>query len=175
VNLRAGLTAVMVLALLSIASVAQAQSLRISDERGDRRGPGLDVVDVRAHNRDRAAVLQVKVGRAIRGRLIVSIDPRRARGVRLVNVHLPRGRDRSFVAAGAFTDRRLGGTQACRGFRVAWRARTATLRMPSRCLNDGAYGAIRVSVLTEGRNGDSDWAPERPSGQIGNSAWIPRG
>jgi hypothetical protein len=164
----------MVLALLSIASVAQAQSLRISDERGDRRGPGLDIVDVRAHNRDRAAVLQVRVGRAIRGRLIVSIDPRRARGVRLVNVHRP-GPDRNFVAAGAFTDRRLGGTQPCRGFRVAWNARTATLRMPSRCLNDGAYGAIRVSVLTEGRNGDSDWAPELPSGHIGNSAWIPRG
>jgi hypothetical protein len=48
------------------------------------------------------------------------------------------------------------------------------MRMPSRCLQDGDYGAIRFSVLTE-READTDLAPERPNGTLRSSAWLPRG
>ena len=174
-SIRTGLTSAIVLALLAVAPAAQAQGLRISDDRGDRVARGLDILSVRVQNRDRAIVARVEGSREVRGHVIVSVDRRRARGVRLVNVHRPQGTDRSFVAAGSFTDRRPGGIQPCRGFSVAWNAATVTLRMQSRCLNQGDYGAIRFSVLTEGRDGDADWAPERPTGEIGASAWIPRG
>ena len=95
----------------------------------------------------------------------------------MISEYRPGGTTENFVLAGAFTDRGAGGRALqCRGFRVRWSDEepVVTLRMPSRCLDDGDYGAIRFAVLTE-RGADVDFAPETPRGDVSVSAWVPRG
>jgi hypothetical protein len=87
------------------------------------------------------------------------------------------GHTQNAVLPGAFTDRAApADPPKCRAFRVSWSADEprVTMRIPSRCLNGGDYGAIRFAVLTE-RRSDTDWAPERPHGDVGPSPWVPRG
>ena len=57
-----------------------------------------------------------------------------------------------------------------------WHPRSAsvTLRLPARCLDNGNYGAEQLTVLTEGRRGDTDLAPDARH-DARASAWIPRG
>jgi hypothetical protein len=115
----------------------------------------------------------------VRGDLIISIDPRGGRGLRLVSEYRPTAHTRNVVVAGAFTDRHLADQPrflACKGFRVRWSADVpvATLRMPSRCLDGADYGAIRFAALTE-RGADSDYAPDDSTGEIGSSRLVPRG
>jgi hypothetical protein len=117
----------------------------------------------------------VRFVEAVRGDLIVSIDPRRARGLRLVSEYRPNGHTRNSIVSGAFTDKNVPDEPtvlSCKGFRVTWNvdAAQATLRLPSRCLHDGDYGALRFAVLTE-RQADSDFTPDTGSG----SDWIARG
>lgn len=158
------------------ASPAFAAQVTVQDPDGDAANRGLDITRVTVRNLDHSVVVKVRFVESVRGDLIVSIDPRRARGLRLVSEYRPGGQTNNAVIAGAFTDK--GGSEepktlACRGFRVNWRsdAPVATVRMPSRCLHGGDYGAIRFAVLTE-RGGDSDYTPETNSGA---SRWIPRG
>jgi hypothetical protein len=159
-----------------VASPALAAQVTVQDPAGDAANRGLDITRVSVRNLDHSVVVKVRFVESVRGDLIVSIDPRRASGVRLVSEHRPGGETRNAVIAGAFTDRKMpeaANASACRGFRVTWRtdAPVARLRMPSRCLHGGDYGAIRFAVLTE-RGGDSDYTPETTSGA---SRWIPRG
>lgn len=109
--------------------------------------------------------------------MIVSVDPRAAKGVRLIAVRKKDGTLRSYLVPGAFTDRgNLGSGPTCPGadIKVRWRARSVRLVMPSKCLHHGNYGAIRFAVLTE-NGADSDYAPETRSGDLGSSRWLPRG
>jgi hypothetical protein len=166
--------AVLSLSLVGLAAPAHAQVLAVDDPAGDAAAPGPDIVRAVVSNRDDRVVARVRFTRAVRGDVIVSVDPRGARGVRLVSEHRPAGTTRSYVLRGAFTDRGASDARVrCRGFRVRWAPKrpVVTMRLPSRCLRRGDYGAVRFSVLTERGGGDVDLAPRRASG----SAWIPRG
>jgi hypothetical protein len=137
----------------------------------------LDITRVTVRNLDRTVVAKVWFGDAVRGDVIVSIAPRGATGLRMVSEYRSVGHVQNAVLSGAFTDRDApADTPKCRALRVSWSADEprVTMRMPSRCLNGGDYGAIRFAVLTE-RGPDTDWAPERPDGEVGPSPWVPRG
>ncbi|CAA9360117.1 MAG: hypothetical protein AVDCRST_MAG34-2398 [uncultured Nocardioidaceae bacterium] len=172
---RTAVLALIFAAFVLTASPALAQRATVTDPAGDASGPGLDVVSATVRNRDHAIVARVRFDRAVRGDLIVSVDPRGDRGVRLVSEYRPHRTTRNYVVGGAFT-RRVEGELRCGGFRVVWiaDAEVARMRLPSRCLQDGNYGAVRFAVLTE-RGGDTDYAPETADGDIGVSGWIPRG
>lgn len=173
------LAATTVGALSLVASPALAAQTTVQDPAGDAANGGLDITRVTVRNLDHAVVVRVGFVKSVRGDLIVSIDPRKARGVRLVSQYRPAGQTKNFVIAGAFTDRATDGEPpvlACKGFRVTWStdAPLATLRMPSKCLHAGDYGAIRFAALTE-KDADSDYAPETETADNGSSDWIPRG
>lgn len=54
---------------------------------------------------------------------------------------------------------------------------TVRIRLPSRCVLAGDYGAIKAWALTEVFHGaaDVDYAPEQPDGDLAWTDWIPRG
>ncbi len=160
-----------VTAPLGLASPVHAASETVVDPVGDAgQGTRLDVVRATVANDDRTVVARVAFAEDVRGDLIVSLDPRGDTGVRLVASKKRDGTVTSRLLPGAFTDRRPAeDTPACRGLRVRWAEDLARLAMPSRCLQDGDYGAVRFSVLTE-NGSDSDFAPDRAT-----SGWIPRG
>jgi hypothetical protein len=163
--------------LLLGAGPAAAQRAAVEDPAGDATNRGLDITAAAVRNLDHAVVVRVRFVASVRGDVIVSVDPRRARGVRLVSEYRPAGTTENFVLIGAFTDRGPGGRAVqCPGFRVRWSDEepVVTMRMPSRCLNDGDYGAIRFAVLTE-RGADSDHAPETRRGDVSVSTWVARG
>jgi hypothetical protein len=179
-DLRSGsrtLAAGVALATLALAAPAVAAVGTLTDPTGDATSKGLDVTRAQLDNRDRSIVVRVRFDQAHRGDLVVSIDPRGARGLRLISQYRPNGTTKSFVVRGAFTDPGTGGGGIvdCDGFRVRWNDDTdrARLRLPSTCLQDGDYGAVRFAVLTEeaGAGGDSDWVPQ----DEGSSGWIARG
>ena len=175
--LRTFLVGAAVAALTALAAPAVAMSETVTDPAGDAAGRGLDVTEVVVRNNDRKIVVRAWFVDAVRGDLIVSIDPRGARGVRLVSEHRPAGTTRDYILPFAFSDVSSERAARCQGFRVRWDRAAGTARMvlPSRCLRGGDYGAIRFAVLTERGSGDTDFAPETARGDIGVSAWIPRG
>lgn len=159
--------------LLAMTTPAQAERLAVSDPRGDRETRGLDMVGISVDNRDFAVVVRVRFTRSVRGDVIVSVDPRRATGVRLISEYRPSGEIRNYVEPFAFSDV-AARSVACAGFRVRWLSDrpVVRMRMPARCLNGGSYGAIRFAVLTERGASDTDYAPGVPPR---NSRWVPRG
>ncbi|MGH3348495.1 MAG: hypothetical protein ACRDO4_16055 [Nocardioides sp.] len=160
---------------LGLAAPAMAAVGSIDDPTGDASATGLDITRATLDNRDRSIMVRVRFDAAKRGDLIVSVDPRGARGLRLVSQYRPAGTTKNFVLKGAFTDKNTGGDVVdCDGFRVRWNADTerARLTLPSSCLRGGDYGAVRFTVLTERpRGGDEDIAPD----EAASSGWIARG
>ncbi|WP_395659869.1 hypothetical protein [Nocardioides sp.] len=156
-------------------SPAAADSATLEDPTGDTDGPGLDITGATLRNLDHRVVVDVDVHRAVRGDLVVSVDPRHATGLRLVSLFRPTAHTRSFVLAGAFTDHATEGGDPrvpCRGFRVRWSTEAPTVRLtlPAHCLHDGEYDDLRFAVLTE-RSSDTDYAPDDAEA----SPWVPRG
>lgn len=156
---------------LGLASPVHAATKVVTDPAGDAGGPQrLDVTRAAVSNDDRVVVARVRFAEDRTGDVIVSIDPRGDSGLRLVATKASDGTVTDDILPGAFTD---GGDveepTPCRGLRVRWADDVARLAMPSSCLHDGDYGALRFSVLTE-NGADSDVAPDR-----GSSGWIPRG
>jgi len=161
--------AALVLAL--VPGPALAQEAALTDPAGDARNKGLDFVRVKLSSQDHRIVVKARFVKAKRGDVIVAIQPRGDRGVRLVSEYRPRGTTRNYVLAGAFSARGAGAAQlACPGFKVVWRPakELARMRLPSTCLNNGDYGAVRFTFLSERGGSDTDAAAE-------NSPWIPRG
>lgn len=173
---RAVVVTALTLALTAPALPASAQRVTVADPAGDATEPGLDIVSATFRNRDRAVVARVAFTEAVRGDLIVSVDPRGATGLRLVSEHRPRRTTRNYIVPGSFTDLAPRPAIRCRGFRVVWNTEieVARMRMPSRCLHYGNYGALRFAVLTERRN-DTDYAPEMPPGEPDATGWVRRG
>jgi hypothetical protein len=159
-------------AVLLAAAPASAQQAVIDDPARDAPHHTIDFTKVHVENDDSAVVAKLRLYNAAQGgTLIVSVAPRGARGVRMISEYDPVGHTTNFVVAGAFGDSHQGHQpMSCRGFRVSWSMDhpVVTLKMPSRCLNGGDYGALKFSVLTEDQDGgDADDA--RPT------AWVPRG
>jgi hypothetical protein len=156
---------------------ASARTSAVTDPTGDAGG-GPDVTRVVVANRAHAVVAHVSLAAVERGHVIVSIDRRHGQGRSLVSLRGADGSTRDFVLGAAFTDERPAGRVSCGGFRVTWQedGSGVTMRMPSRCLHHGAFGAVRFSVLTEAGSGaDADYAPQDRQGELSSSAWIPRG
>lgn len=167
--------AIALTAVVLAAAPASAAHLTITDPRGDRMGHGLDITGATLRNLGHRIVVDVEFVRSVRGDLIVSVDPRHARGVRMVSEYDPVGHTRNVVLDGAFSNHDVGEEPAripCHGFRVRWSPDepTARLIMPARCLDGGDYTAVRYAVLTE-RRSDTDYAP----GESGESPWVQRG
>jgi len=162
---------------VGVVAPAHAASRVLTDPAGDAGGvKRLDITRAKVRNRDHAVVARVTFAKAVAGDLIVSIDPRGAKGLRLVAERKRDGTITSRVLPGAFTDRGgAAGSEPCTDLRVQWIQDVARLVMPSTCLHDGDYGAIRFAVLTENRATDSDYTPETDTGNIGVSGWIARG
>jgi hypothetical protein len=160
-------------AAVCVATPSSAQQVAVTDPAGDAEGPGLDIVAARVDNGDYRIVAWIRFEEEARGDVIVSVDRRHGRGLRLVNEHRPNGSDTNYVLPGAFTDKSSGPDAQCPGFRARWQADrpVVRLRLPADCLNSGSYGAIRFAVLTERRD-DTDYAPEEPDDA---SSWLPRG
>jgi hypothetical protein len=160
-------------ALLTATSPAHAQQLAVDDAAGDILDPGLDITKVTFHNRDRAVVANFEFVSDRRGTVIVFVKARHGSNVRMVSQHPAEGPDKTLFLAG----RKVG---HCEGLSTDWDRRAATLkmRMPSRCLDEGNYGAIRNWALIEGyrsQSSDVDYAPEGPRGSLRVTDWIARG
>ena len=173
-NLTAVAVASLVLGLAPMS--AYGATITLDDPQGDAGGARrLDVTSVRVANNDDRVVVRVVFASDVPGDLIVSIDPRGARGLRLVAQKRAGqgggGRVSSQIVPYAFTDMtsRISPV-TCDGYRLRWSGTVVRLTMPSTCLHDGDYGAIRVAVLTE-NGSDSDFAPETKKG----TGWIARG
>ncbi len=163
-----------VLAVALSASPVQARHLSVTDAGRDTWRTGLDITGVQIGNNDQAVVAQVRLANAVRGRVIVSVEARRGSGLRLLHLHRPGRRDRTAVMRGPLM---LLPQSACPRASGTWHARTrsVTLRLPSRCLDAGQYGAVRISVLTERpRGADVDAAPQKSNRQPTVTRWIRR-
>ncbi len=163
--------------LLLAAPAAHAQRLALDDPAGDAANGKLDITRASVDNRDSRLVARVTLAEMERGDVIVSVDRRHGQGLRLVASRAADGSVRGRLLPGAFTDQRPGNDRTCGRIAVAWddAASRVTLSIPSRCWNDGDYGALRFAVLTERGGADSDSAPSTRDGDIGSSAWVPRG
>jgi uncharacterized DUF497 family protein len=164
--------------VLLAAPAAHAQSLTVQDAAGDAANGKLDITSATVRNGDYRLVATVALAEMEKGSVIVSVDRRRGKGIRLVSVRRADGTVHSRVLKGAFTDTDVdGGAVTCKKFRSVWDddAGTVTLRMPSACWHGGDYGAVRFAVLTEKHGADHDAAPTADDGSITASAWVPRG
>jgi hypothetical protein len=175
------LTAATLPLLLATAAVAvapapaNAAAVALTDDSGDTLEPGLDFTAIRERNTDRAVVARITFARDRRSEIIIAVRPRHhaAETVRIVAVHRREGEDRIFLIDNDSEK------VTCGGLRSTWDRDTATMKMrlPSRCVNGGDYGAIRSWFLTEGfgGGGDVDYAPENGDGGLGWTPWIARG
>jgi hypothetical protein len=169
---------------LALPAPARAATLALDDPSGDASTSELDFTRVKVSNGDKRVLAVATFVADVSGDVIISIDPRRHRGVRLVSEYRPGGTTRNYVVRGAFTDlarqqaaARAGNAVDCPGYRVRWNTDTnrVRLRLPSRCLHHGDYGAVRFAFLSEQGTTDSDWGPESGAGQVGSSGWVARG
>jgi hypothetical protein len=101
-------------------------------------------------NRDHAIVATVSFVRVAHGDLGVAIKARGDRRRQLVgvtSVHRADGDTNRF--------RTIAGVRKCKGLRVTWDATTDRVRMrvPSRCLDNGNYGAVKVQAIPGGPAG----------------------
>ena len=142
----------------------------IVDKVGDTTGFGLDFTGAVLRNKDHAIVAVMNFKRDRRGEVIVAI---RARGhglvARVVSAHRRQGADQLRLFTNGNDD------SPCPGLRSTWDREAAKmrLRLPSACLLDGDYGAVRSWFLTEefGGGSDVDFAPDGN----GWTSWISRG
>lgn len=163
-------TAAAVTATVGVPGPATAAGVAIVDKVGDTTGSGLDFTGVVLHNKDHAIVAAMTFKRDTRGEVIVAI---RARGhglvARVVSAHRRQGGDQLRLFTNGNDD------TPCLGLRSTWDREAARmrLRLPSACLLDGDYGAVRSWFLTEefGGGSDVDFAPDG----TGWTSWISRG
>jgi hypothetical protein len=122
-------------------------------------------------NRDHAIVTTVTVVRVVHGQVGVWIQARgdsRRSAVVVASTHRARGDKSQLLNA--------EGVVNCNGLRVTWdeTADRVRARVPSRCLHDGDYGAVKIRAITE-IGGDADLAPKNPKGNWRWTDWASRG
>jgi hypothetical protein len=172
------LLAGVVTATLLMAPPAGAASQIITDPAGDGyKGPRLDITLGALSNKDRVIRVGVEFVKVASGDLIVFLQARGGGTYRVVSQLDQSGED------SAQSDFLLvPGSQepvTCAGLKVRWddAEDVAVVRLPSRCLDDGDYGAVRFKVLTE-IGSDADLMPDQ-TGANGNvfpwSPWVARG
>ena len=158
--------------LLVVASGAEAATGRFPDPAGDGlKGRALDITSLRLANRDHAIVATVSFVRATRGDLYVRLLARgesRRTMTGVSTIHRARGDTNRVVT--------IDGVQECPGLGVAWDhdSDRVRVRLPSRCLVDGDYGAVKAKVITE-IGSDADLAPKDDAGRWRWTDWVARG
>jgi len=165
---------------LAVASPATARSIGVADETGDTLDAGLDITYVSFRNRDRVIQASLNFHRDRRGTVIVFAEARNGPGVRIVIQHPSKGADETFVINARGKEVSCRGGADGPGVSSVWdrQTSTVTLRMPSRCMAGGNYGAVRFSALIEGfrsQSSDVDYAPEKPNGDLAFTDFISRG
>ena len=163
----------MACSLVVVPAPAQARSITVTDEARDTIDPGLDITSVQFRNRDRVIQAAFTFRRDRRGEVIVLAKTRNGPAVKIIIQHPREGDDKAFVINGR------GKKVPCRLTHVWDRsAASVTLRMSSKCLDDGNYGAVRFWALIEGyrsKSSDVDYAPEDSEGHLKTTRWIARG
>jgi hypothetical protein len=152
--------------LTTMASPAEAEQLTIADPAGDAQAGGLDITGVHIRNRDHAILSTVTFVRDRPGLVIAAVKVRRGPFLRVVSEHRSSGADSVVLV------NRRGREVPCGGLTSEWdrSAATVQLRLPSRCVNDGNYGAIRspwTLIESLGSSNDVDLARTK--------RWISRG
>jgi hypothetical protein len=161
---------------LALPSPASARHLSVLDDRGDTVTRGLDITDAAFSNRNNALHIDLVFAHDRPGDIIAAVKVKGGSLIRVVGRHHPdHDPYRAFLVD---TD---GARVPCRNLNAGssgneFEARF-WVRIPSRCLDGGDYGAVRHWVRTERfRSGaDVDHAPEKPSGAITFTRVIPRG
>ncbi len=137
--------------MLGLTPAASAAELTVTDPARDNDGPGLDIVSGVLDNTDYTLTGTVGFRTDRDGTLIVGVKARQRALLRLVSRHRADGGGRNVLL-----DR--NGRIACDGLVVNWRpaSSTATFSIPSTCLWQGNYGAVRPWFLTEGLDSGAD-------------------
>lgn len=158
----------LVMALVGIASPATSSTLTVSDPAGDGTGPGLDITSLRVNNADYVLVVRVRFVRVVHGDLITFVRTRKGMLAAVVSEHQATGNVTTLTT--------VAGETPCSGLRTVWdrEADVAVVRVPSRCLRGGNYGALKVRVLTE-IGQDADLAPKSADGAWRWTRLVPRG
>jgi len=144
-------TCLMTALAIGLAPAASAAELTVTDPARDNAGRGLDIVSAVVDNDDYVLTGTVSVSADRDGTLIVGLKAHDRGLVRVVSKHHEAGRSRSLLIDN-------DGRVTCDGLTVRWnaKARSATFSVPSTCLWDGNYGAVRPWFLTEGLDSGSD-------------------
>ncbi len=140
------------------------------------RSPVDWISQTRFHNRNNAVHIALVFAHNRRGDIIVAVKAKGGSLIRVVGRHHPhRDPYRAFIIDND------GAKLPCRNLNAGssgneFEARF-WVRIPSRCLDGGDYGAVRHWVLTEKFRGgaDVDYAPEKPYGDVRFTRVIPRG
>lgn len=152
---------------------AVAQTVSFSDPAGDGlKGTHLDMTSIDVANRDHVIVITISFVKVSHGDLLLSIKqrgqaPSRQAGV--TSSHRARGdKNRLYGSTGV---------EKCKGFKVTWEAALSRVRVrvPSRCLTHGDYGAIKTQAATSVGGFTADAAPKTPKGKWGWTDWVSRG
>ena len=150
--------------VVSLAPAASAAELTVTDPARDNAVAGLDLISAVLQNNDYTVAGTVSFRADRDGTLIVGLKARDRGLVRVVSRHKAGGGSRSFLLD---ADGRL----VCDGLAVSWhnRSASASFSVPSTCLWEGNYGAVRPWFLTEGLDSgaDVDFAT--------TSTFVPRG
>jgi hypothetical protein len=150
---------------------AVGQTVGVHDPAGDGlKGRRLDITDVKLANRDHAIVVTISVVRVAHGDLGVRMKARGDRGETALvsSLHRSAGDTNQL-----FT---VAGEQPCKGLQVKWdqAAARVRVRLPSRCIDGGDYGAVRVKAIFE-IGSDADFAPKGPQGGWRWTDYVARG
>ncbi len=155
-----------------VSGTSVAQTVSFSDPAGDGlKGAHLDITTIRVANRDHAIAITITFVKVASGDLGVAIK-QRGRGPRgeawVTSLHRAGG-DKSRLHT-------VAGVAHCPGFKVTWDAEDSRVRVrvPSRCITHGDYGATKVQAIAE-MGSDADFAPKTPKGNWGWTDWVRRG
>ncbi|MFL6182586.1 MAG: hypothetical protein ACJ73J_09775 [Actinomycetes bacterium] len=143
---------------------AHAAALTFTDPSGDTSRPGLDLINATLDNGDYTVTIDINFKAHKSGTTVVGLRARERGTLRIANLHDADGRDRTLLLNSS-------GRIACDGLSAQWRDKRAALRLevPSGCLWQGNYGAIRPWLLTEGLKSGSD------VDYAATDTWTPRG
>ncbi len=165
------LIAATALLTVGLAAPAQAARLNVNDPAGDAAVSRLDFTDIAVRNKDHALIVDISFVRVGGGFLLIEFKDRAGHRALISSHHRPQRGDVNRFGT------REGGIQDCAGLRVTWdhEQDTAHVRLPSRCYQDGDFGALATRFFTEVGE-DNDFAPNGNNGARWRwSEWIARG
>lgn len=136
---------------IGLAPAASAADLTVTDPSRDNAAKGLDIVSGVIENDDYRLSGTVSFRSDRDGTLVVGLKAHDRGLVRVVSKHREGGGARSLLIDN-------DGRVTCDGLVVRWNAMAGSVRfsVPSTCLWNGNYGALRPWFLTEGLDSGSD-------------------